>query len=67
KGRPRKLTESDARFAVISLARTRHRTAADLQRDYFPTVHPTTIRRALRHVGLRAYFRRKVPFINSRN
>lgn len=38
-----------------------------MQRDFFPTVHPTTICRALRDVGLQAYIRNKVPFINACN
>ncbi|QRV95370.1 Transposable element Tcb2 transposase [Ceratobasidium sp. AG-Ba] len=66
-GRPRKITPSDVQFAALFIARTRNYTATTLQREFFPGLHTTTIRRALRSVDLRAYIRHKDPLISTRN
>jgi transposase len=67
RGRRPKLGLSDARFAMLTLARCQAKTAAELQREYFPEVHPDTVRRTLRKLGLFAYVRRRVPFLNYRH
>ncbi|KAG9126072.1 hypothetical protein FRC07_005021 [Ceratobasidium sp. 392] len=63
-GRPRKLTSRDAHWAGLLLARGLSKTAADLQRSYFPHLHPDTIRRYLKRIGLRVFRRRKAPFLS---
>ena len=48
KGRPRKLTSSDAKFAVLQLDQGRVQNAAKLHREYFQFVHPNTLRNMLK-------------------
>jgi len=62
-GRPAKLTDKDAKFAALALARGQAKTAADIQREYFPEVHPDTVRNHLRKTGLEAHIKRKVPYL----
>ena len=62
-GRPRKFSHSDARWAALLIARELAKTAADIQRDYFPHISADTIRRRLRELDLRVYKRRKRPFL----
>ena len=63
KGRPRKLDDRDVRFAVRKLDFTVVRDATDLQRQFFPDVAPTTIRKYMREAGLYGRIRRQVPLI----
>ena len=63
-GRPRKLSPKDRQFAALTLARGHAKTAVDLQRKFFPHVHPDTIRNSLREEGLSAFKRHRVPFLN---
>jgi transposase len=63
-GRPRKFTTDDVRIAVRMLARTQAHDVADLQRQQFPNLHPDTIRKRLATCGLKAYVRRKKPFLS---
>ena len=63
-GRPQKLSPQDRRFATLQLARGHAKTAIDIQRNFFPHVHPDTIRNSLREEGLSAFKRRRVPFLN---
>ncbi|KAG8716700.1 hypothetical protein FRC09_015339, partial [Ceratobasidium sp. 395] len=53
-GRPRRMTARDDRRALIGLTKLRFGNAAELQREYFPHLHPDTIRRHLRELGLMA-------------
>ncbi|QRW16629.1 Transposable element Tcb2 transposase [Rhizoctonia solani] len=64
-GRPRVLKHADARFAMLQMARTRGSSVAKIQREYFPEVSANTVRRCLRKLGIYAYARRRVPFLNS--
>ncbi|EUC62926.1 transposable element Tcb2 transposase, partial [Rhizoctonia solani AG-3 Rhs1AP] len=66
-GRPRKMRLADARFAALSLSRTRLATAAQLRRDYFPHVSTETVRRRLREMGINNYTRRRVPLLTKRH
>ncbi|KAF8595328.1 hypothetical protein BDV93DRAFT_575509, partial [Ceratobasidium sp. AG-I] len=66
-GRPRKLSPADSRFAGLSMARTQFRTAKALQKEFFPGVHPNTVRLALHRAGVHSYARRKVPFLLPRH
>ncbi|KAJ1304054.1 hypothetical protein OPQ81_008462 [Rhizoctonia solani] len=50
--RPRKMAARDDRHAVIALAKLHHGNATELQHKYFPDLHPDTIRRHLRELGL---------------
>jgi len=63
-GRPRKFTTKDVRTAVRMLAKTRAHDVADLQRKFFQSLHPDTIRKRLATCGLKAYVRRKKPFLS---
>ncbi|QRV89723.1 Transposable element Tcb2 transposase [Ceratobasidium sp. AG-Ba] len=63
-GRPRKLHHADVHWAALLLARGLVDTAVDIQREYFPHISVDTVRRRLREFGLRAYRRRKVPYLN---
>lgn len=63
-GRPQKLSQKDREFAVLQLARGHAHSAIDLQRKFFPHVHPDTVRNALREQGFSAHRKRKVPFLS---
>ena len=63
-GRPRILTESDARYAQIAIAHGQAQNAVDLQRRLFPHVSPDTVRRALIRRGLHGRVRRKKPYLS---
>jgi hypothetical protein len=41
-GRPHKMTAADDQFAVLALAQLRAGNATQLQREYFPNLHPDT-------------------------
>jgi transposase len=62
-GRPPKFTTLDARQAVRMLANTNAHDVVDLQKKYFPDIHPDTIRKRLGAYGLKAYVRRKKPLL----
>ena len=62
-GRPHRLTKADRKFAVLQLDRGHASNATDLQRKYFPHVHPDTVRRALFKEGLIPAIRRVVPLL----
>jgi transposase len=62
-GRPRKMLPSDDRYAALALTRAKFGNAAQIQREYFPDLHPETIRRHLRELGLMARRRPKVPLL----
>ena len=62
-GRRPKFTVVDARQAVRMLANTNAHDVADLQKKYFPDIHPDTIRKILAACGLKAYIRRKKPLL----
>jgi hypothetical protein len=47
------------------LANTAAHDVADLQRQRFPNVHPETIRKRLADCGLKAYVRRKKPYLSA--
>jgi len=66
-GRPRKFTTNDVRFAARTLANAKAHDVSDLQRQYFPGLHPETIRRRLAACGLKAYVRRKRPFLTEKH
>jgi Transposase/Homeodomain-like domain len=66
-GRPRKFTPNDVRFAARTLANAKAHDVSDLQRQYFPGLHPETIRRRLAACGLKAYVRRKRPFLTEKH
>ena len=63
KGRPRKLTTSDAKFAVLQLDRGRVQNAGELHREYFQFVHPNTLWNMLKRQGLMSAVRRKVTYL----
>jgi transposase len=63
-GRPRKFVSQDVRIAVRMLASTQAHDVTDLQRKHFPSIHPDTIRKRLAACGLKAYIRRKKPFLS---
>jgi hypothetical protein len=66
-GRPRKMTESDARVAARMLASTKARDANDVRKKRFPQFSAQTIRRRLREQGLQAHVRRKKPLLTERH
>jgi hypothetical protein len=63
-GRPRKFMTNDVRVAVQMLVSTQAHDVMDLQRQRFPDLHPDTIRKRLAACGLKAYVRRKKPFLS---
>lgn len=63
-GRPRKLRLSDTHWACLLLTRGLSKTAADLQRQYFPNVSVETLRRYLRELDFKVYRRRRVPYLS---
>ncbi|KAB5587849.1 hypothetical protein CTheo_8709 [Ceratobasidium theobromae] len=62
-GRPRKLTESDANFAVMEINRGGPVEATQLQRNFFPGVSVDTVRRRLKDQGLENFKQHAVPFL----
>lgn len=63
-GRPHKLTDADVRYAARMITKGEASTATDVQRQLFPKIHPSTLRRALREHGLQAYKRATKPFLS---
>ncbi|KAJ7679860.1 hypothetical protein B0H17DRAFT_884495, partial [Mycena rosella] len=63
-GRPRKLGEQETRVAARHLANSTANNATDVQRQFFPEVHPVTVKRRLREIGLEPHLRADVPFIS---
>ncbi|KAB5587559.1 hypothetical protein CTheo_9002 [Ceratobasidium theobromae] len=66
-GRPHKLTFKEVRFAALALLRNKPATAATVKQLYFPHICASTLCRYLKRLGLRAYRRRRVPFLNQRH
>jgi len=66
-GRPQKLSSKDGKFAALTLARGHAKTAVDLQHEFFPHVHPDTVRNHLREQGLSAFKKHTVPFLSQRH
>lgn len=63
-GRPKKMSKHDVKFAVRKIDACVAADATDLQRQFFPSLSPRTVRRHLSDAGLPGRIRRKVPFIN---
>jgi transposase len=63
-GRPRLLSFADKHWAALLFARGLTKTAADLQRRFFPHVSVNTVRRRLHELQLKVYKRRRVPFLS---
>ncbi|CUA77042.1 similar to GF20795 [Rhizoctonia solani] len=66
-GCPRKMLPSDDRYAALALARMKFGNATRLQQEFFPDLHPETVRRHLRALGLMARRPRKVPLLNRKH
>ncbi len=62
-GRPCLFTDSDLRQAIRLLGSGKARDATDLQKKYFPTLSPQTIRKRLKLAGYKAYKPRHKPFL----
>ncbi|KAJ1299806.1 hypothetical protein OPQ81_000705 [Rhizoctonia solani] len=58
---PQKMTARDDRLAVMGLAKLWAGNATQLQRIYFPDLHPETIRHYLKVLGFASRQRQKVP------
>jgi transposase len=65
-GRPCKLTDRDTHVAALSLSRNPKSSAAQVQRELFPEVHPDTVRRRLRDIGINAHAPRAVPLLSQK-
>jgi len=63
-GRPRKFSDREGRIATRAILMGKAYDATDLQRKFYPYVHPSTVRRVLYRNGLRAYVRRKKPYLS---
>lgn len=66
-GRPPKLGPRDVRRAARHLANSTSHDVTDLQRKYFPNISTVTLGRHLKKIGLKAYVRRKRPYISPIN
>ncbi|QRV75773.1 DDE superfamily endonuclease [Ceratobasidium sp. AG-Ba] len=66
-GRPRILSDSDAKFTALSLARGHTYNVVQLWNQLFPHVSVQTVRRNLKSIGIRAFVRHCVPLITRRN
>lgn len=66
-GRPHKLTDRDGHRAARAIKSGKADTAVDVQQQLFPHVSAQTVRRSLKANGLRAYAKRKVPFLLHRH
>lgn len=66
-GRPPKLGPRDVRRAARHLANTTSHDVTDLQREHFSNVSTVTLWRHLKKAGIKAYVRRKRPYISPIN
>lgn len=65
-GRPHLLSQWDIDRCFLLIRLNHARNAAELQRQYFPHVSVTTIKRVLQERGLRCYVRHEVPMLTLR-
>lgn len=66
-GRLHKLTDQDGHRAARAIKSGKADTAVDVHQQLFPDVSAQTVRRSLKANGLRAYAKRKVPFLLHRH
>ncbi|KAJ1300190.1 hypothetical protein OPQ81_011940 [Rhizoctonia solani] len=66
-GHPCKLDSSGVHWAGLLLAQGLAATAADIQKEFFPHIHVTTIQRHLVRIGFKTYKCRRVPYLSCRH
>lgn len=66
-GRPRALTPHDERRAERLIKSGKCRDATEVQRELFPKLHPTTVRRMFLRLGLKGRLRRKKPLLTGKH
>ncbi|CCO38111.1 Transposable element Tcb2 transposase [Rhizoctonia solani AG-1 IB] len=55
---------ADDRYAALAMARMKFGNATRIQHEFFPDLHPQTVRRHLQALGLMARKPRKVPYLS---